>query len=285
MEKAESKEHWDLILYPQRRLLDFNLLEAWRYRDLMWLFVKRDFIVAYKQTLLGPLWHFLQPAITSMVFYVVFSDLIGIPTDKIPPLLFYVAGVTLWGYFSSCVSLTSSTFTTCANFFEQAYFPRIVFPISILISQLVKLGIQFLMLTVLMIGYSFIGEEPHPGKGLVLIPFLIINIALLSLGIGMIISSLTAKYRDFSVLVNFGLQSLMFVSPIIYPLSSLHGNYRAVIEWNPLTPIMEAFRYALFARGEFSLGGLVYSGCFTIILLAFALVLFRRVEQNFLDYA
>ncbi|MBW7467226.1 lipopolysaccharide transport system permease protein [Pontibacter aydingkolensis] len=280
----EQDEDWTLIIKPHSNLFDLQLKEVWRYQDLLFLFVKRDFVAQYKQTILGPLWHFIQPLFTTIMFLVVFNKIANIPTDGIKPILFYMSGIAIWNYFSSCLTATSNTFSANAGIFGKVYFPRLVLPLSIVVSNVVKFGIQFLLLLSLMIYFAFNGEQIHFGLSWLYIPVLIIMMAFMGLGLGIIISSLTTKYRDFTVLLGFAVQLLMYATPIIYPLSFLIGNkYGWLISWNPLTPIVEAFRFALFEQGTFSPVSLMYSAVFIIVVFFFGLVMFNRVERSFMD--
>ena len=280
----DSEEKWDLIIKPEGNLLDLNLKEVWKFRDLLWLFVKRDFAAQYKQTILGPLWHFIQPIFTTLMFLVVFNKIANIPTDSIPPILFYMSGITIWNYFSACLTATSNTFVANAGIFGKVYFPRLVIPLSTVASNLIKFGIQFLLLLVVFIFYAIKGEDVHLSWTFLYIPVLLLMMAGMGLGLGIIISSLTTKYRDFTVLIGFAVQLLMYATPVAYPLSYLKGNkFAAWIEWNPVTPIIEAFRYALFQKGSFNAGSLLYSTVFIVIVLFIGLITFSKVERTFMD--
>lgn len=273
-----------MIIQPKAHLFDLNLKEVWRYRDLLFLFVKRDFIAQYKQTILGPLWHLIQPIFTTIMFLLVFGKIANIPTDGINPILFYMAGITIWNYFSSCLNSTSSTFVANAGIFGKVYFPRLVIPLSTVLSNMVKFGIQFLLLLAMMIFYSFKGFPIHFGIAWLWIPVILIMMAGLGLGLGIIISSLTTKYRDLTVLISFGVQLLMYATPIVYPLSFLKNkSYARWIEWNPLTPIVESWKYALFGKGSFDVTGLLYSSGVIIIILFVGLLIFSKVEKTFMD--
>ena len=279
-----NDEHWDLIIQPKAHLLDLKLKEVWKYRDLLLLFVKRDFVAQYKQTILGPLWHFIQPIFTTIVFLLVFGKIANIPTDGIPPILFYMSGITMWNYFSSCLNSTSNTFVANAGIFGKVYFPRLVIPLSTVMSNLVKFGIQLLLLAAVFIFFAFKGMPVHVGVPLLMIPVLVLMMAGMGLGLGIIISSLTTKYRDLNVLIGFAVQLLMYATPVAYPLSFLeHNKYASWIRWNPLTPIVEAFRYALFQKGSFNAGSLLYSGIFIAIILFIGLLTFSKVERTFMD--
>lgn len=279
-----DNEHWDLVIEPKAHLFDLKLKEVWHYRDLLWLFVKRDFSAQYKQTILGPLWHFIQPIFTSLVFLLVFGKIANIPTDGIEPVLFYMSGITIWNYFSSCLTATSNTFVANAGIFGKVYFPRLVIPLSTVMSNIIKFGIQFLLLLALITWYGFKNQHFHFGAGWLLIPLLVLMMAGLGLGLGIIISSLTTKYRDFTVLIGFAVQLLMYATPVAYPLSFLKTkSFAAWIAWNPLTPIVESFRYALFGTGTVDTYGLLYSGGFIVLVLFAGLLIFSKVERSFMD--
>ena len=273
-----------MIIQPKAHLFDLNLKEVWRYRDLLLLFVKRDFIAQYKQTILGPLWHLIQPIFTTIMFLLVFGKIANIPTDGVHPILFYMSGITIWNYFSSCLNSTSATFVANAGIFGKVYFPRLVIPLSTVLSNMIKFGIQFLLLLAMMIFYSFKGTPVHFGITWLWIPVLMIMMAGLGLGLGIIISSLTTKYRDLTVLISFAVQLLMYATPIVYPLSFLKDkSYAKWITWNPLTPIIESFRYALFGKGSFDVASLLYSGGVIVVILFLGLLIFSKVERTFMD--
>ena len=285
MNEKNDTEQWDLIIEPKVKLLDLNLGELWRYRDLLFLMVKRDFTAQYKQTILGPLWHFIQPLFTSLIFLFVFGKVANIPTDNIEPkFLFYLAGTTLWNYFSTCFLGTSSTFIANAGIFGKVYFPRLIMPLSTVISNLVRFGIQFGLLLMAMLWFSIKGFQFHFGVSWLLIPFLLLMMAMLGLGLGIIISALTTKYRDFNVLIGFAVQLLMYATPVIYPQSFLNTNkFGEWIKYNPLSPIFESFRYAVFGKGNLDLNGLLYSFIFTIVTLFIGIIMFNKVEKTFMD--
>ena len=277
-------EHWDLIIQPKGYLLDLQLKEVWKYRDLLLLFVKRDFVAQYKQTILGPLWHLIQPIFTTIMFLLVFGKIANIPTDGIQPVLFYMSGITIWNYFSSCLTATSNTFVANAGIFGKVYFPRLIIPLSTVLSNIIKFGIQFLLLLAAMAVYAFRGIHIHIGFSWLWIPVLVLMMAGLGLGLGIIISSLTTKYRDLTVLIGFAVQLLMYATPIAYPLSFLKGkSYASWIAWNPLTPVVETFRYALFGKGTIDSIGLLYSSGFILVILFFGLLIFSKVERTFMD--
>lgn len=281
----DTGEQWDLEIKPKTSLLDLNLKEVWRYRDLMMLFVRRDFVAQYKQTILGPLWHVIQPVLTTIMFLLVFGKIANIPTDGIEPILFYMSGITIWNYFSTCLTATSNTFVANAHIFGKVYFPRLVLPLSIVMSNLIKLGIQFGILFLGMLWFALFREVPVAfGVSWLLVPVLVLIMAGIGLGLGIIISSLTTKYRDFTVLIGFAVQLLMYATPVAYPLSFLKDKrFAAIIEWNPLSPIVEGFRYALFQTGSFDFLSLGYSVVFMLVVLVTGTFYFSKVERTFMD--
>lgn len=281
----DTSEVWDLEIKPQASFFNIHLGEVWRYRDLMLLFVKRDFVAQYKQTILGPLWHIIQPILTTIMFLLVFGKIANIPTDGIPPVLFYMSGITIWNYFSTCLTATSNTFVANAGIFGKVYFPRLVLPLSIIISNMVKLGIQFGILLLGMFWFAFFRNEPIAfGLNWLLLPVLVLLMAGIGLGLGIIISSLTTKYRDFTVLIGFGVQLLMYATPVVYPLSFLKDkSYAWIIHWNPLSALVEGFRYALFHTGSFTVSSLYYPFVFMIVVLLFGAMYFNKVERTFMD--
>ncbi|RTL57216.1 MAG: ABC transporter permease [Sphingobacteriales bacterium] len=278
-------ETWDLEIKPKVSLFSLNLKEVWHYRDLMLLFVKRDFVAQYKQTILGPLWHVIQPILTTLMFLLIFGKIANIPTDGIPPVLFYMSGVTIWNYFSGCLTATSNTFVANAGIFGKVYFPRLVLPLSIVFSNIARLGIQFGILIIAILYYALFKQVPVVfGSQWLLLPLLVILMAGISLGLGIIISSLTTKYRDFSVLITFGIQLLMYATPVVYPLSFLSNkSYAWIIYWNPLSAIVEGFRFALFHTGSFTYSSLLYPFIFMIVVLLFGAMYFNKVERTFMD--
>jgi lipopolysaccharide transport system permease protein len=280
---AEETENWNLVIKPKRHLLDIDLKDIWRYRDLIALFVRRDFVARYKQTVLGPLWFIIQPVFTTLMYTIVFGNIAKISTDGLPPILFYLSGIVGWTYFSSCLNSTSNTFVANAGIFGKVYFPRLTLPISIVISNLVQFFIQILLLIGFMIFFGIKGADFQPNVYLLLIPLLIILMAALGLGFGIIISSMTTKYRDLTNLVSFGVQLWMYATPVIYPLSVIPENYRIYALANPLTPIIETFRYALLGTGSFDWAHLLYSLVFTLVVLTLGILMFNKVEQSFMD--
>jgi lipopolysaccharide transport system permease protein len=281
---ANEPGHWDLVIKPRNSLFDLNLSEIWRYRDLLILFVKRDFVAQYKQTILGPLWNLIQPVLTTLMFLLIFGKIANIPTDGIQPVIFYMSGITIWNYFSICLTSTSTTFISNASIFGKVYFPRLIIPLSVILSNMVRFGIQFGLLLVAMIYYHFNGYAMHIGWAWLLVIPILLLMAGIGLGLGIIISSLTTKYRDLNVLMNFAIQLFMYATPIAYPLSFLsHSKYRTLIALNPLSPVVELFRYALYGHGTFTAGSIVYSIGFMFVSLFAGLLIFTSVERTFMD--
>jgi lipopolysaccharide transport system permease protein len=276
---------WDLVITPHRGWFELHLDDIWQYHDLLWIFIKRDFTTFYKQTILGPLWFFIQPLLSTIVFSIIFNRVAGIPTDELPPVLFYMSGIIAWNYFSTCLTSTAGTFTSNAGLFGKVYFPRIIVPISKVISGLFQLSVQLIMFFGFYFYFLVIGNQQiKPSfQTLLLMPAMIIQMALLGQGLGMIISSLTTKYRDLSYLVSFGTQLLMYASPIVYPLSVVPEKYRMFIIANPMTPIIEGFRQTLIGKGHLEVNMFVYSLTFTIIIFFIGLLIFNKVEKNFID--
>ena len=280
----EKTDSWDLILRPHRGWFDLHLQDLWRYRDLVMLFVRRDFVSQYKQTILGPLWFILQPLLATLVFTIVFGNIAGLSTDGLPKLLFYLSGQVVWGYFSGSLTATSTTFVSNAHIFGKVYFPRLTVPISIIISQLFQFGLRLALFIGFLIYFALRGEDVHLSASLCLLPGIVLIMATMSLGLGIIFSSMTTKYRDLRFLLTFGVQLLMYATPAIYPLSSLAGSkYRLFILANPMTPIIECFRHAFMGTGTYSALQLCYSGGFAVAVLALGVIMFTRIEQTFMD--
>ena len=283
MPQQTPESNWDLLIEPPRGWFALHLRDVWRYRDLAGLFVRRDFVATYKQTILGPLWHIIQPLLTTLMFTVVFGRIAKLPTDNIPQFIFYMAGTTVWGYFANCLTRTSNTFIANAGIFGKVYFPRLVVPVSVVMSQMIAFIIQF-ALFLFPYGLFWIRGAPiHPNGAMGLLPLLLLIMAGLGLGFGIIISSLTTKYRDLQVLVGFGVQLWMYATPVIYPLSAMSAKYRWIIVANPMSAIVETFRYGFFGTGTFSWTYLGYSAGFTVILLLVGMMIFNRVERTFMD--
>jgi len=272
------------IIKPQNKLFEIDFKEIWRYRDLLVMFIKRDIVTQYKQTILGPTWYFIQPALTTIMYMVVFGGIAGISTDGLPQPLFYLAGIVLWQYFSECLNKTSATFTQNQHIFGKVYFPRLISPLSNVLSNLVRMSIQFLLFLIVYVYYVAVGVDVMPNAYALLLPLLIVMLAGLSLGFGIIISSMTTKYRDLTILFTFIVQLWMYATPVIYPLSTISNEkIRMLMGINPLTSIFEAFKYGMLGVGQFSWGGLGYSFGFMVVLLLVGVVVFNKVQRSFMD--
>jgi lipopolysaccharide transport system permease protein len=278
-----SSPHWDLVLRPRTGWFELHLADLWRYRDLTFMFIWRDFVAQYKQTILGPLWHLLQPLFTTLLFTVIFGRIAKLPTDGLPQVLFYMAGITAWGYFAECLTRTSGTFINNAYLFGKVYFPRLTVPLSIVMSNLVKFGIQFLLFLAFVAYYWAAGAPIHPNFCFLLSPFLLLLMAALGLGVGIIVSGLTTRYRDLQILLNFGVQLAMYATPIIYPLSLVPEKYRWIVLANPMTSVIETFRYGFLGAGAFNPLHLLYSAAAAAVILFTGLLLFNHVERTFMD--
>ena len=279
-------KYWDTSITTDKKLLSIDLREVWQYRDLLTMYVKRDIITFYKQTILGPLWFIIQPLFTTIMFMFVFGGIAGISTDGIPQAVFYLAGLVCWNYFQDCLSKCADTFNANQAIFGKVYFPRLVVPLSIVISNLIKMAIQFTLFLVVYIYYLTSGVDFHLNGMILLVPFLVLMLGCLGLGLGMIISSMTTKYRDLRFLITFGIQLWMYATPVIYPLSVMKETYPKYI-WvlvaNPLTAILETFKYAFTGVGVFNWLYLGYSFAFTIIILTLGIIIFNRVQRSFMD--
>lgn len=273
---------WTNVISSDHSLFKLNLKEVWDYRDLVYMFVKRDFVSSFKQTILGPLWFFINPIFTTVVYLIVFGNIANLSTDGAPKILFYLAGVTLWNYFSSSLGGTSNVFVGNAGIFGKVYFPRLVMPITIVISNLMRFGVQFLLFLVVFFYYWYKGEVT-PNWWVLFTPIFILMMSLFALGVGMIFSSLTTKYRDLSMLLTFGISLYMYATPVIYPTSMLSAKIQPYAKYNPLTGIFEGFKYAWMGVGEFHPIMLVYSSVIILILLAIGTVIFNKVEKGFMD--
>jgi lipopolysaccharide transport system permease protein len=279
-------EEWDLEIKPANKLLDFKLKELWHYRDLLILLVRRDFVSFYKQTILGPLWFFIQPLFTTIIFTFVFGNLAQISTDGLPGPLFYMAGITAWNYFADCLTKTSTVFTSNAGIFGKVYFPRLIMPLSIVLSNLIRFGVQMALFIFFMSYYALQGANFSPNWYILLFPYLLLLMAMLGLGLGMIISALTTKYRDLSFLIGFGIQLLMYGTTVIYPLSTVqekYPKYEYLIAFNPMTAIIETFRFGFLGEGSFSWASLSTCSIVTFIIMVTGVVIFNKVERNFID--
>jgi lipopolysaccharide transport system permease protein len=279
---SENKS-FNFVIKSKYSLWSIDFKEIWRYKDLIILFVRRDFVSVYKQTILGPLWFFIQPLLTTITFTFIFGNFAKISTNGIPPLMFYLSGLTFWNYFASCLTATSNTFVSNAGMFGKVYFPRLITPLSVVISNLIKFGIQFLLFLVVFFYYWWTGAI-QPNWTVFLLPIFVMMMAGLGLGFGILISSLTTKYRDFSFLVGFGVQLLMYASPIIYPFSILSENLRFWLNvLNPMSSIIEAIKYGFLGEGVFSLNNLAISATYMFVLLFVGIIAFNKVEKSFMD--
>lgn len=278
------KDNWTLIIRPQQKLWSVDFKEIWRYRDLIALFVKRNIVIQYKQTILGPLWYIIQPVLTVIMNMVVFGGIAGMSTDGVPQILFYLAGNVCWFYFSDCLNQTSKTFTDNQAMFGKVYFPRMVVPISTVLSNLLRFGIQIGLFVVLYLYYFYAGTSVSPNSYLLLFPVFVVLLAGLGLGFGILVSSMTTKYRDLTILFTFIVQLWMYATPIVYPLSMVpEGKLRMLILANPMTPVIEAFKYATLGQGYFSWTALGYSFAFMTVLLVVGIVVFNKVQRSFMD--
>ena len=280
----QSEEHWDLIIKPKNKWHQIDLKAIWRYRDLLMLLVRRDFVAVYKQTILGPLWFFIQPVITALTFTFIFGRVAKISTDGMPPMLFYIAGITLWSYFSDCFSKTSNTFIANASVFGKVYFPRLIIPLSILVSNLMKLAIQLLIFISMWAYYLYTSNTIHPQWQFIwALPILIFMMAGLGFGFGVLISSLTTKYRDFTFLIGFGVQLLMYASSVVLPISSMSPKVQSIMLLNPLTSVIEAFKFIFLGSGFFDVFYLIYGFGFMMVLVIISVIIFNKVEKSFMD--
>lgn len=276
-------ESWDLIITPRKKWWDLQLREVWHYRDLIALFVRRDFVSRYKQTILGPLWLIIQPIMNSLVFTVIFGNIAKLPTDGLPQMLFYLSGTVLWSYFSNCLTGTSQTFINNAHLFGKVYFPRLVTPISIVISNLITLAIQFTLFMVFWLFFFTGGAEIRLTSWAFALPLLVLLMAGLGLGFGIIVSSLTTKYRDLTYLVGFGVSLWMYATPVIYPVSTIPEKWRWIATVNPISPIIETFRAGFLGAGAASWPRLAYAFVFMLVVLLIGVLIFNRVEKTFID--
>ena len=279
-----NKEEWDLIVKPKSSWFEFNFKEIWRYRDLLFMFVKRDIVSTYKQTILGPLWFFIQPILTALTFTIIFGNIANLSTDDKPKFLFYLAGTTCWNYFADCLNSTSGTFINNASIFGKVYFPRLISPLSVVISSVLKFLIQFLLFIGVFIVMYFNDANLQPNKLMLLIPFLVLLMGIMDLGLGIIVSSFTTKYRDLRFLISFGIQLFMYITPVILPLSQFKGIMKKVVMANPMTPIIETFKAAfLGVPKDYAINGLFYTTIFTVVVFCLAILIFNKVEKSFMD--
>jgi lipopolysaccharide transport system permease protein len=283
MSIESAQQHWDLEIKPQNNVFNLHLKDVWDYRDLLWLLVRRDFVSFYKQTIFGPLWFFIQPIFTTIVFTFIFSNLAKISTNSAPAPLFYMAGTVAWNYFADSLTKTSTVFKDNAAIFGKVYFPRLIMPVSIVFSNLVKFGVQFILFLILLFYYLFQGNKIEPNWFILLFPVVILLMAILGLGLGLIITALTTKYRDLAFVVTFGMQLLMYATPVIYPLSAAPVNYRTIIALNPMSGLIETFRYGFLGTGQFYPGAFIYSIAASLLFFLLGLIIFNKVEKNFVD--
>ncbi len=279
----EDINQWDLIIESENSLFDLKLDEVWHYRDLLGLLVKRDFVAFYKQTILGPVWFFVQPLFTMVMYIFVFGKLAGLSTDNIPGPLFYLTGITAWTYFAECLTKTATVFRDNANIFGKVYFPRLIIPLSIVVSNLVRFGVQLLLLLIAMVYFAINGGGFTPSLYILLFPVLLVLMAIQGLGLGMIISAMTTKYRDLALLLTFGIQLMMYATTVVYPLSSLHGKMHTLVALNPMTYVIEGMRKGLLGKGSFDGWGLLYITVCSLICLLLGLFVFNKVEKTFVD--
>ncbi len=287
MNTTDNPENdWLFEITPKNKFFSLNLKEVWQYRDLLLLFVKRDVVTVYKQTILGPLWYLIQPLFTSITFTIIFNKVAGITTGAVPPFLFNLAGIMVWNYFTSCLTDTSDTFKKNAAIFGKVYFPRVIMPLSTVISNLLKFGIQFLIFTAFYVFYYFQGVAISLNASLLFFPLLIALMGILGLGLGMLISSMVTKYRDLSYLIGFGVQLLMYLSAVMYPMALIQDkmpDYAWLVQYNPLAYIIETTRYMLLGIGDVSLWGLVYTVGVTLLVFFMGLLVFNKTEKSFID--
>jgi lipopolysaccharide transport system permease protein len=279
----ELPEEWDLVIQPKSEWFDLQLKDIWRYRDLLMLFVRRDFVAVWKQTILGPLWFFIQPLLTTLMMVVIFGRVANLTPDGVPGMLFYLSGIVCWNYFAQCLTATSNTFKANAAVFGKVYFPRIVVPLSLVVSNLLKFGVQFLLFIALLLFYYFTTDDVHPNSFMLLTPVFIIIMGVMALGFGILVSSFTTKYRDLSFLLAFAVQLAMYASPVIIPLASFPDKYKWIAQINPMTSIIEGFRYAYLGIGELPLDLLLYSIVFSLVVFFLGLLVFNKVEKSFMD--
>lgn len=281
-----TDDSWLYTISSKRKLIDFNFRELWRYRDLLMLFVKRDVVTVYKQTILGPLWYLIQPLFTALTFTLIFNKVANIETGTVPPFLFNLAGISVWNYFKTCLTGTSDTFKANEGIFSKVYFPRLILPLSLVFSNLLKFGIQLIILIGFYVYYVLQGTSVMPNITLLFFPVLVLLMGLLGLGLGMIISSMVTKYRDLKYLVSFGVQLLMYTSAVMYPLSLMREKlpqYAWLVDYNPVAYIIEYSRYMLLSVGTFSWSGILFTALTTVLVLFFGIIIFNRTEKTFVD--
>lgn len=283
MEKDSlENEVWDHVIESKSSLFDLRLREVWHYRDLLFLFVRRDFVTVYKQTILGPLWFFIQPILTTITFTIIFGNVAQLSTDGAPKLVFYMAGITLWNYFSTCLTSVAGVFNNNASIFGKVYFPRLIMPLTIIISNLMKFGVQFLMFIIFVL-YFYCNDQIHPNGWILFTPFIILLMAIISMGIGLVLSAMMTKYKDLNQLISFGVQLAMYATPVIYPSSSIPERFKLILELNPLNGLFDYMRYAYLGVGSFVLNSLIYPSVFAIFILVIGVVIFNKIQKSFMD--
>ncbi len=280
---SNKNQEWSQVIESKSSLFSLNLKEVWRYKDLVYMLVKRDFVTSFKQTILGPLWFFINPIFTTIMYVIVFGNIANLSTDGAPQIPFYLSGVILWNYFSSCLNNTSNVFRGNASIFGKVYFPRLVMPLAIVTSNLMQFAVQFCLFLGFLIYYLIVDQNVHPNLWVLTTPFLIVLMAAFAMGAGMIFSSMTTKYKDLSMLLSFGVSLYMYVTPVVYPVSSIPEKYRWIADINPLTGIFECFKYAYLGVGDFNVGMLLYSTVFIFSILLIGTVIFNKVEKSFMD--
>jgi lipopolysaccharide transport system permease protein len=280
---AQHEQHWTEEIRSEHSLFTINLVEVWRYRDLLLMLLKRDFITFYKQTILGPLWFIIQPLLTTLIYIVLFVQVAKIDVGGVPTLAFYLSGVTIWNYFSDSLIKTSNVFQGNASIFGKVYFPRLIMPLSVVISSLMKFAIQFLLFVGVVLYYTYVTHEIQPNIWVLMTPVLLLMMACFALGVGMIFSSMTTKYKDLSFLLAFGVQLYMYATPVVYPITAMPEKYRWIVNSNPLTGIFECFRYGYLGKGNFDPQSLIFSAGFISIILVIGTLIFNKVEKSFMD--
>jgi len=279
----KEQQIWTEEIKSQKTLFSINFKEVWHYRDLLFLLVKRDFIVFYKQTILGPIWFFVQPILTTIIYVIIFGQVAKLSTDGLPQMAFYLSGVTIWSYFSDVLNKTSTVFQSNASIFGKVYFPRLIMPLAIVFSGLMKFLVQFTLFVCVVLYFIFVKGTIHPNLWILTTPFLLLLMAAFALGLGMIFSSMTTKYKDLTMLLSFGVQLFMYVTPVVYTVTSIPSKYKFIVRFNPLTSIFECFRYGYLGAGHFQPLTLVYSAISIFVLLAVGVVIFNKVEKSFMD--
>ena len=278
-----DKEKWDLVIRPKTGWFDIHLKELYKYRDLIFMFVKRDFVTFYKQTILGPLWYIIQPLVNTIIFTIIFGKFAKIPTDGIPPFLFYMSGTIVWGYFSACLTGTSNTFVSNAQIFGKVYFPRLAVPVSVVITGLFQFAIQFVIFLVFYLYFWLNGSKLEPNLLILLLPLIILQMSILSLGFGILISSLVTKYRDLTFAMTFGVQIWMYLTPVVYPLTQVPEHYRIYYALNPMVSIVESFRAMFLGANSLEIEHIIISVITTLLVLFLGIIMFSKIEKNFMD--